>query len=60
MTTGTGMDAEFQQIRYAVADGVATITLNRPGPAERVHRRRCAVELIAAFDRADADDECAP
>ncbi len=47
---------DFQQIEYAVADRIATITLNRP---ERMNAftERMRDELIAAFDRADADDE---
>lgn len=46
----------FEQIAYAVDERILTITLNRP---ERMNA--CTVqmydELIAAFDRADADDE---
>jgi enoyl-CoA hydratase/carnithine racemase len=47
---------EFQEIRYEVADGVLTITLDRP---ERLNAftRTMQSELIAAFDRADADDD---
>jgi enoyl-CoA hydratase/carnithine racemase len=47
---------EFEQIRYDVADGVLTITLDRP---ERLNAWTPVMsrELIAAFDRADADDE---
>ncbi|WP_433239961.1 crotonase/enoyl-CoA hydratase family protein [Streptosporangium sp. CA-135522] len=46
----------FTEIEYGVADGVATITLNRP------HRLNAFTyvmrgELIEAFDRADTDDE---
>jgi enoyl-CoA hydratase/carnithine racemase len=46
----------FEQILYAVADGVLTITLNRP---ERLNAftTRMGEELIEAFDRADADDD---
>ncbi len=45
----------FEQIRYAVEDGIATITLHRPEKLNaftEVMRR----ELIEAFDKIDADD----
>jgi enoyl-CoA hydratase/carnithine racemase len=47
---------DFEQIITELADGVLTITLNRP---ERLNAwtPTMARELIAAFDRADADDE---
>ena len=47
---------DFEQIRYEVADGVLTITLNRP---ERLNAftETMMNELLAAFDAADADDE---
>jgi enoyl-CoA hydratase/carnithine racemase len=47
---------EFEQILTEVDDGVLTITLNRP---DRLNAwtPTMARELIAAFDRADADDE---
>jgi enoyl-CoA hydratase/carnithine racemase len=47
---------EFEEIRYEVADRVLTITLNRP---ERLNAFTATMgrELIAALDRADADDE---
>jgi enoyl-CoA hydratase/carnithine racemase len=47
---------EFEQIRTDVADRVLTITLNRP---DRLNAWTPTMgrELIAAFDRADADDE---
>ena len=47
---------EFEQITTDLADGVLTITLNRP---ERLnaYTMQMAGELHAAFDRADADDE---
>jgi enoyl-CoA hydratase/carnithine racemase len=45
----------FQEIRYEVADGVLTITLNRP---DRLNAFTPTMgrELIEAFDQADADD----
>jgi enoyl-CoA hydratase/carnithine racemase len=47
---------DFEQIRYQVADGVLTITLNRP---ERLNAftETMMNELIAAFDASDADDD---
>src|SRR5258705_6859869 len=49
-----GMD--FQEIGYEVADGVLTITLNRP---DRLNAFTATMgrELIEAFDAADADDD---
>ncbi len=46
----------FEQITYDVADRVATVTLNRP---ERLNAYTPTMhgELVAAFDRADADDD---
>ncbi|HEY4426925.1 MAG TPA: crotonase/enoyl-CoA hydratase family protein [Solirubrobacteraceae bacterium] len=46
---------DFEQIATDLADGVLTITLNRP---ERLNAwtATMAAELMAAFDRADADD----
>ena len=46
---------DFEQITTEVADGVLTITLNRP---DRLNAwtARMGEELIEAFDRADADD----
>jgi enoyl-CoA hydratase/carnithine racemase len=45
----------YSEIRYEVADGVATVTLHRP---DRLNAFTPAMarELIAAFDAADADD----
>ncbi|HLK12835.1 MAG TPA: crotonase/enoyl-CoA hydratase family protein [Candidatus Binatia bacterium] len=45
----------YEQIRYETADGVLTLTLDRP---ERLNAftARMMRELIDAFDRADADD----
>src|SRR3954470_28807 len=47
---------EFEQIRYEVADGVLTITLDRP---DRLNAFTPTMkdEVIAAFDAADADDD---
>jgi enoyl-CoA hydratase/carnithine racemase len=47
---------DYEQIRYEVADGVLTITLNRP---DRLNAFTATMgrELIAAFDAADADDD---
>ena len=54
MPVVSGMD--FEQIAIEVADRVLTITLNRP---ERLNAwtARMGMELRAAFDLADADDE---
>src|SRR3989475_13118244 len=45
----------FETWLYDVADGIATLTLNRP---DRLNAVNATVirELVAAFDRADADD----
>jgi len=45
----------FEQILYTVEDGIATITLNRPEKLN-AFTELMRVELIAAFDEADADD----
>jgi enoyl-CoA hydratase/carnithine racemase len=47
---------EFEQIRYEVADGIATVTLNRP---ERLNAWTPVMqqELIAALDATDGDDD---
>ena len=47
---------DFEQITTELADGVLTITLNRP---ERLNAwtAQMGLELRTAFDRADADDE---
>jgi enoyl-CoA hydratase/carnithine racemase len=49
------MSEGFQQILYAIDEGVLTITLNRP---ERLNAwtETMGRELMTAFDRADADD----
>jgi enoyl-CoA hydratase/carnithine racemase len=43
-------------IEYDVADGIATITLNRPDTLNALTRAD-ALELAGLFDRTDADDE---
>jgi enoyl-CoA hydratase/carnithine racemase len=50
MTTPT-----FETILYAVEDGVATITLNRPDRLN-AFTARMMLDMIAAFDATDADD----
>ncbi|HEX8067263.1 MAG TPA: enoyl-CoA hydratase-related protein [Thermoleophilaceae bacterium] len=47
---------EYEQIRYEVADGILTLTMNRP---ERMNAwtMRMVEELLDALDRADADDD---
>jgi enoyl-CoA hydratase/carnithine racemase len=47
---------DYSEIRYEVADGVLTITLDRPDRLNAFTPTMQA-ELISAFDRADADDE---
>lgn len=47
---------EFEQIGYAVADGVATITLSRADKLNAFTGRMMA-EMIAAFDLVDANDD---
>lgn len=50
------MSAEFEHIRYDVADHIATITLHRPEQMNAFTGRMMR-ELIAAFDLTDADDD---
>ncbi|WP_028851473.1 enoyl-CoA hydratase-related protein [Thermocrispum municipale] len=47
---------DFQEVDYAVADGVATITLNRP-QARNGYTVRMADELAYAFGKTDADPD---
>ena len=47
--------SDYSQITYEVSDGIATITLHRPEKMNAFTRTMMA-ELIAAFDRTDADD----
>ena len=46
---------QYTQILYDVADGIATITLNRPEKMN-AYTRTMMTEMIAAFDLSDADD----
>jgi enoyl-CoA hydratase/carnithine racemase len=46
---------DYEQIRYAVADGILTITLDRPEKLN-AFTTRMMYELLDAIDRADADD----
>src|SRR5436305_4545238 len=46
----------YDQIRYEVADGVLTITLNRPDRLNAFTPTMLG-ELLEALDRADADDD---
>jgi enoyl-CoA hydratase/carnithine racemase len=46
----------FETILYDVADGVATITLNRPDKLN-AFTGQMMVDMIAAFDAIDADDD---
>jgi enoyl-CoA hydratase/carnithine racemase len=53
---GDNRRLDFEQIRYEVADGVLTITLNRPDRLN-AFTETMMNELIAAFDASDADDD---
>ena len=46
----------FETILYDVADGIATITLNRPDKLNAFTGQMMA-DMIAAFDASDADDD---
>lgn len=48
--------ADYTEISYDVADGVATITLDRPDQMN-AFTVTMMTEMIAAFDEIDADDE---
>jgi enoyl-CoA hydratase/carnithine racemase len=46
---------DFEEIEYSVADGVATVVLDRPSRMNAFTGRMCD-ELVAACDAVDADD----
>jgi enoyl-CoA hydratase/carnithine racemase len=46
----------YEQILFAVEDGVATITLNRPGQLN-AYTDRMMREVVDAIDRTDTDDD---
>ncbi|MCK9248296.1 MAG: enoyl-CoA hydratase-related protein [Solirubrobacteraceae bacterium] len=47
---------ELREISLAVTDGVATVTLDRPGHLN-AFTHRMGAELVAVLDRTDADDD---
>ena len=47
---------DYETLRYEVDGRIVTLTLNRPDRMNAFTGRMCN-EMIAAFDRADADDE---
>lgn len=47
---------DYEQIRYAVNDGIATITLHRPDKLNAFTGRMMS-EMTDVFDRIDADDD---
>ncbi|WP_037578567.1 crotonase/enoyl-CoA hydratase family protein [Phaeacidiphilus oryzae] len=55
MSAAERESADFEEIRYTVEDRIATITLHRPDRLN-AFTLTMARELIAAFDRVDADD----
>jgi enoyl-CoA hydratase/carnithine racemase len=55
MTSTTTLPAPFETLTCVIEDGLATLTLNRPGQLN-TFTARMRDELIAAFDLTDADD----
>jgi enoyl-CoA hydratase/carnithine racemase len=55
MEGGVMMSVSNNHLEYRAADGVATITLNRPEQLNAVTRAMC-VDFAGLLDRADADD----
>lgn len=49
-------DQTFTELLYSVADGIATITLNRPDKMNAFTNVMCR-EMVRAFDLTDADDD---
>lgn len=49
-------ETDFTQIRYEVADHIATITMDRPAKMN-AFTGTMLNEMLAAFDRSDADDD---
>lgn len=49
------MTQQFDTLEYDVADGIATIRLNRPDRLNAFNQQM-GWDLIAAFDATDADD----
>jgi enoyl-CoA hydratase/carnithine racemase len=47
---------EFEHVRYAVGDGIATLTLHRPDRLNAVNTAMLR-EVVAALDDADRDDD---
>lgn len=48
--------SDYTQIRYEVADHIATLTINRPEKMN-AFTQTMGAEMIDAFDRSDADDD---
>ncbi|MEP6868856.1 MAG: enoyl-CoA hydratase-related protein [Novosphingobium sp.] len=46
----------FETIRYEVAEGIVTVTLNRPD-RRNAFTSTMSAEIVAAFDTSDADDD---
>ncbi len=55
MSVGASGEGTPDDVLYAVADGVATIVINRP-QVHNAFTEHTMLALIEAFDRADADD----
>ena len=51
--------AEYETVKLEVEDGIATLTLNRPDRMN-AFTPQMALDMIAAFDETDADDDLLP